>query len=140
MSRARPRSAAGSPARSARGDRARREGRGAEVVAALWLMAQGWRVLGFRIPSALGEIDLLVRRGRVLAVIEVKRRRSLEEALSAVTSQQRARLRAAARAIISRRTDLADLAVRLDLVALGPGSWPRHIADAWPEDGGGGWA
>ena len=82
--------------RSARGAKARRDGRGAEVLAALWLMARGWRVLGFRIPAAQGEIDLLARRGQVLAVIEVKRRRTLDEALGAVTERQRARLRAAA--------------------------------------------
>jgi putative endonuclease len=112
------------------------------VVAALWLIARGWRVIGFRVPSAQGEIDLLARRGRVLAVIEVKRRRSLDEALAAVAPQQRARLRAAASGLIARRADLAGLAVRLDLIALGPGGWPRHIADAWPDDGGanGGWA
>lgn len=120
--------------RSARGAKARRDGRGAEVLAALWLMATGWRVLGFRLATDQGEIDLLARRGRVLAVVEVKRRRTLAEALDAVGPRQRERLRAAAAALAGRRTDLAGLAVRLDLFALGPRSLPRHLPDAWPQD------
>jgi putative endonuclease len=42
------------------------------VVAALWLMAKGYRILGFRLATPLGEIDLLAQRGKVLAVVEVK--------------------------------------------------------------------
>ena len=125
--------------RSARGLKARRDGRWAEATAALWLMAKGWRVIGFRLKTAEAEIDLLARRGRVLAVVEVKRRRSLDEALAAVAPQQRSRLRAAGAALAARRPDLGDLAVRLDLVALGPlavglGGLPRHLPDAWPQD------
>lgn len=131
MTAARP----GLSARQARGARARREGRTAEVIAVLWLMARGWRIVGFRVPSPLGEIDLLARRGGVLAVIEVKRRRTLDEALEAVSAHQRQRLRAAARGLAARRADLSDLSVRLDLMALGPRGLPRHIADAWPDDG-----
>jgi putative endonuclease len=100
-------------------------------------MAKGWRGLGLRIPAAHGEIDLLARRGQVLAVIEVKRRRSLDEALGAVTQRQRARLPAAAEALAARRPDLAGLAIRLDLFAFGPRGLPRHGPDAWPQDGGG---
>lgn len=123
--------------RRARGAKARRDGRAAEVLAALWLMARGWRILGFRVPAAQGEIDLLARRGGVLAVVEVKRRRTLDEALAAVTPGQRARLRAAASTLAGRRPDLGELAVRLDLMAIGRWGLPRHLADAWPQDGGG---
>ncbi len=97
-------------------------------------MAKGWRVLGMRVKTPQGEIDLLVRRGCVVAVVEVKRRRTLEEALGAVGAAQRTRLRRAGETLVARRADLAGLAVRLDLVALGPQAWPRHIPDAWPQD------
>ncbi len=123
--------------RRARGARARREGRGAETLAALWLMLHGWRVLGFRLDTPQGEIDLLARRGGVLAVMEVKRRRTVDEALAAVAPTQRARLRAAGENLAAKRADLAGLAVRLDLVAIGPRGLPRHLPDAWPQDAGG---
>lgn len=117
--------------RARRGAAARRSGRGAEVWAALWLMAKGYRILGFRLRTPHGEIDLLALRGPVLAVVEVKRRRSLEEALGAVSLDQRRRLIRAATALASRRKALQGCTVRLDLFALAPGARPCHIADAW---------
>lgn len=117
--------------RSARGARARLSGHRGEILAALWLMAKGYRVLGFRLASPQGEIDLLAVRGKVLAVVEVKRRTSLELALEAVHHGQRERLRRAAAAIAAGRPALRGATIRLDLVALAPGRLPRHIADAW---------
>ena len=126
MSRAGP-----SPVRRARGAAARASGRWAEVVAALWLTAKGWRVLGFRLKTPQGEIDLLARKGRVLAVVEVKTRTDLAAALEAVSPAQQERLRRAGESLAARRRDLATLSVRLDIVALAPGRFPRHIPDAW---------
>ncbi|WP_300577870.1 YraN family protein [Phenylobacterium sp.] len=118
-------------ARQVRGALARRSGRRAEAWAALWLMAKGYRILGFRLRTRLGEIDLLAQKGRVLAVVEVKSRATLEAALAAVTPEQRDRLRRAGQAAAGARPRLKDLAVRLDLIALAPGRLPRHRPDAW---------
>ena len=41
-------------ARADRGARARRSGRRAEVFCALWLMAKGYRILGFRLKTPQG--------------------------------------------------------------------------------------
>ena len=120
-----------SDVRRARGAAARVSGRRGEIVAALWLMAKGYRILGFRLGARQGEIDLLALRRGVLAVVEVKRRRTLEAALEAVRPSQRERLRRAAAQIASRRPALRNVAIRLDLFALAPGRWPRHIPDAW---------
>lgn len=117
--------------RQARGAAARLSGRRAEVWAALWLMLKGYRILGFRLRTPQGEIDLLAQRGEVLAVVEVKRRTSLEAALETVTQTQRERLRRAARAIAARRPSLQNLSIRLDLIALAPGRLPVHSPDAW---------
>jgi putative endonuclease len=123
-----------SQARSARGTAARLSGRRGEWLAALWLMAKGYRILGFRLRTPHGEIDLVARRGRVLAAVEVKSRTSLEAALEAVTFTQRERLRRALRALAARRRGLEGAQLRLDLLALAPGRFPRHIHDAWSED------
>ena len=120
------------PEKRARGAAARLSGRRAEVVAALWLMAKGYRILGFRLATPLGEIDLLAQRGSVLAVVEVKLRTSLEAALEAVTHEQQARLRRAGAHIAQSRAGLRGPTVRLDLLALAPGRRPRHLPDAWP--------
>jgi putative endonuclease len=117
--------------RSARGAASRLAGRRAEVVAALLLMAKGYRILGFRLKTRQAEIDLLALRGRTLAVVEVKWRTSLLVALETVTFDQRDRLRRAGAAVAASRPSLASAAVRLDLIALAPGRLPRHIPDAW---------
>jgi putative endonuclease len=121
--------------RRARGAQARRSGGRAEWIAALLLMAKGYRILGMRLRTRQGEVDLAARRGRVLAIVEVKQRRTLEEALIAVSPAQRERLRRAGLVLAAREGAKAQPEVRLDLVALAPGRWPRHIADAWPDAG-----
>ncbi|MDQ0466808.1 putative endonuclease [Caulobacter ginsengisoli] len=120
-----------SEVRRLRGLKARGEGRWAEVQAALLLMAKGYRILGFRLAARQGEIDILALRGKVLAAVEVKRRTSLEAALEAVYPAQRERIRRAAERVAATRSSLAGVMVRLDLIALAPGRWPRHIPDAW---------
>ena len=120
-----------SPIRSARGAAARLAGHRQEIVAAIWLMLKGYRILGFRLRTPQGEIDLLAQKGGILAVVEVKSRATLEEALECVTYAQRDRLRRAARAVASRRASLRGLSVRLDLIAIAAGRRPRHIANAW---------
>jgi putative endonuclease len=117
--------------RQARGRAGREAGRRAEVLAAIWLMAKGYRILGFRLKTRQAEIDLLALRGKVLAVVEVKRRTSLLTAMETVTFDQRERLRRAGLALAAGRPALSGAAVRLDLIALAPGKLPRHIPDAW---------
>jgi putative endonuclease len=121
-------------ARRLRGAAARTSGRVAEWRAALLLMLKGYRILGFRLRTPQGEIDLLALRGKTLAVVEVKRRKDIAAALDCVSYEQRERLRRAGRAIAQRRKGLKDSLVRLDLIAMAPGRWPRHIADAWKTD------
>jgi putative endonuclease len=104
------------------------------VFCALWLFAKGYRLLGFRLRTPLGEIDLLAQKGSVIALVEIKRRRTIEDALLAVTPIQRDRLLRAARSVVARRPAMAEMAIRLDLIALAPGRLPRHIRDAWRAD------
>lgn len=115
--------------RQQKGGRAWREGHGAEWVAALWLMLKGYQILAFRLPNKAGEIDILARRGRILALVEVKRRATLEAALAAVTPAQLQRLVAAGQTVKRGRPSLAHLTLRLDMVALAPGRFPRHVPD-----------
>jgi putative endonuclease len=90
------------------------------------LMARGYQVLGFRLKAAGVEIDILARKGRTLAVVEVKRRSTLEAALTALTPAQYDRLLAAGRAVLRQRPSLAGHVLRIDTVALAPGRFPRH--------------
>lgn len=102
-------------------------------VVRLWLT--GWRVLARRqtLPrgSGAGEIDIVARRGRTVAFIEVKARVSEALALESVGPQQRERLQRGAAAFLAHRTDLSACDIRFDVMTLTGGWWPRRVADAW---------
>ncbi len=124
----------GAPNRAAR-RRAWRRGGWAEDVAALWLRLKGYRVLARRLRSgrggSAGEVDIVARRGGVVAFVEVKLRRSHEAAAGAIGARQRRRIGQAARTFLSGRPDLAACAVRFDAVLLSPWRLPCHLCDAW---------
>jgi putative endonuclease len=98
------------------------------------LRLRGWRILarGWRCPS--GEIDILARRGRVLAIIEVKSRNEIDSAAAALLPRQRRRIARAAEAFLLSRPDLARLEPRFDLMLVAPLRVPRHWPGAWQAD------
>ncbi len=53
---------------------AERRGRGAETLACWYLRLHGWRILARRARVPGGEVDIVARRGRTLAFVEVKAR------------------------------------------------------------------
>jgi len=112
--------------RVGRGSRSHRSGHAAEWFAAALLMTRGYQVIGFRLKVAGVEVDILARKGRTLAVVEVKRRHTMEAALAALTPAQYDRLLAAGRAVLRQRPSLAGHVLRIDTVALAPGRFPRH--------------
>ncbi|MFN6982606.1 MAG: YraN family protein [Brevundimonas sp.] len=122
--------------RQAKGGAAFKAGHAAEWIAALWLMLKGYQVLGFRLKTRSGEIDLLARRGRILAVVEVKRRTHLEAAVLALKPAQYDRLVAAGEAVRRNRPALQPLDLRIDMVALAPGRFPRHLRGVQRHAGG----
>ena len=113
---------------------AERRGRVAELMCRWHLRLRGWRIIarGWRCPS--GEIDILARRGRVLAVIEVKSRPDLATAALSVVPRQRRRIARAASAFLMTRPDLAALTLRFDVMLVAPLRPPRHMTGMWRSD------
>lgn len=112
-----------------------RRGRRAEFLVALWLQLQGWKILDRRARTAMGEIDLVARRGRTLAFIEVKAHRTRDASLYALTPRQQARLLRAGSLWRARHRRYAHCQPRFDLVLAVPGRWPRHIKGAFQAEG-----
>lgn len=100
-------------------------------------MLKGYRILGFRLKTHAGEIDLLARRGNILAVVEVKRRATIEAALLALDPRQFERLLSAGAAVTRHRPALQRLELRIDMVALAPRRFPRHVRAVERERSGG---
>jgi putative endonuclease len=113
---------------------AQRRGQVAEWLCLWYLRLRGWRIIArdWRCPS--GEIDIVARRGRVLAVIEVKSRSKTGAAAEALLPRQRRRIARAAEAFLLSRPDLAGLDLRFDLMLVARSRLPRHWHGAWRTD------
>lgn len=109
---------------------AERRGRRAEAFAAWYLRLKGWRILGTRVRTPVGEVDLVARRGKVLAFIEVKARATMQAAEISLDRQRLRRVADAANLLLPRFLKDADT-VRIDALYVVPGRWPRHLPDVW---------
>lgn len=115
-----------------RGYTAWKSGLRAELFCRWFLRLKGYRILGRRviIPGA-GELDIIARRGYVLAFIEVKSRVDMSTAVDAVSTCQRRRIARAAEAFVIRNRDCNGCDWRFDVMLVTKNSWPHHIVDAW---------
>lgn len=103
----------------------------AEFCAAWGLRLRGYRIVAARYRTPVGEIDLIARKGKVLAFIEVKARADLSSALQAVTPRMQSRIVRAANYYVSQHKNLTDLEMRFDLIAIAPPFGWRHLDNAW---------
>jgi putative endonuclease len=106
-----------------------RRGRVSEALAAAMLIAKGYRILGRRVRTRAGEIDIVAVRGKRLAFVEVKRRLTREDAEAAVSARQAARIRRASDLWLAPRPRYHGRVFAFDVILLVPGRLPRHILD-----------
>ena len=107
--------------------KAQRRGHMGETLAAWALRFKGFRIVARRYKCKAGEIDLIARRGDLVAIVEVKARAGLGDAMDAVTPTAQRRIAAAADHWLARQRDHGRLSLRFDLVAVLPGRWPIHV-------------
>ncbi len=99
------------------------------------MLLRGFRIVTRRYRTAVGEIDLICRRGRLVVFVEVKRRADHAAAGAAVTRQQRARIvRGAEQWLQAHAPAEDDTLVRFDAILVTPWALPRHVVDAWRPD------
>lgn len=113
--------------------RAESWGRRAESYAALWLWLKGYRILARRVRTPAGEIDLIARRGRQVAFVEVKARGNLRAAAEALSGRGAHRIARAAKFLLARYVK-ADDSARFDAVLVRPWRLPVHLKGAWLAD------
>ncbi|EQB10625.1 YraN family protein [Sphingobium lactosutens] len=105
-------------------------GRQGERIAAWWLRLKGWQIVGRRMRTRAGEVDIVARRGAMIAFVEVKARANAAELDLAIDERRLARVAAAAEILWH---DLAKPGddMRIDVILLAPGRPPRHLANVW---------
>lgn len=108
-----------------------RWGMHAELVAALYLSLKFYTVLARRYAAAGGEIDLVLRRGRMIVFVEVKARADLAAAADAIGVDKRRRIMRAIERWRVRNPWSASFSLRCDAVLVSPWRWPLHVEDAF---------
>lgn len=109
---------------------AERQGRTGERVAAWWLRLHGWRITGERVRTRRGEVDIVARRGRTVAFVEVKTRRDAAALDVAIDEYRLRRVIDAARALLPRYGKGAR-EIRIDVILVQPWRLPVHLQNVW---------
>lgn len=108
-----------------------RRGHFAEYRAALALFVKGYRILALRHKTKLGEIDIIARKGDLVAVVEVKARPTITQAVDAVSHSAQRRISNASDLWLATQPDASRLSIRYDIVAVCPWRWPTHLENAF---------
>jgi putative endonuclease len=109
---------------------AEQRGRQAERLCGWWLRLKGWRILARRARTPAGEVDLIARRGSMVAFIEVKARATSVALDDAIDERRLSRVAAAAESLAHLYLQPGD-DMRIDVMLLAPGRPPRHLENVW---------
>lgn len=105
-------------------------GRLGEWAAGLWLMLHGWQIVAKRVRTPVGEVDLIARRGRMVAFVEVKMRTTSAGLDLAIDHHRLKRVAAAANYLASRYAPGGE-DIRIDVLLIAPWRRPRHLVNVW---------
>ncbi len=105
-------------------------GRRAETIAAWWLRLHGWYIVAQRAKTPRGEVDLIARRGKTLAFVEVKARAKDVDLETAIDDYRLRRVVAAAEMLVGRYGKDAQ-SIRVDVILVAPWRLPRHLVNVW---------
>ena len=109
---------------------AEKRGRRGEAIAAWFLRLHGWRIVGKRIKTPRGEIDLIAKRGRTVAFVEVKARTKLTDLDLALNPHSLRRVAAAAEILLPKYGKHAEN-MQIDVILVAPWRWPHHLRNVW---------
>lgn len=109
---------------------AERRGRAAETIACWYLRLLGWQILARRARVPGGEVDIVARRGRTLAFVEVKARANDNAAAFSLDEWRLRRVTVAAERLAPRYLRDGD-DIRIDAIFMVPRRWPRHLTNVW---------
>ena len=103
----------------------------AECCARQLLESKSYRILAQRYKTKGGEIDLVAMRGDHLAFVEVKQRKSQDEAAWSIAPRQQARIAMAAEIFLGEHAAFAQCSASFDVVLVSPTQGCAHIEQAF---------
>lgn len=109
---------------------AEKRGRQGERLAGWWLRLKGWSIVARRVRTPAGEVDMIARRGSMVAFVEVKARKTGQALDESIDERRLARVAAAAESLAFQYLKPGD-DMRIDVILLAPGRPPRHLENVW---------
>jgi putative endonuclease len=109
---------------------AERRGRRGEAIAAWFLRLQGWRIVAERVKTRRGEVDLIARRGKTVAFVEVKARTRAVDLATAIDAYRLRRVAAAAEILLPKYGRGTEN-MQIDVILVAPWRWPHHLPNVW---------
>ena len=107
----------------------------AETIALLFLRLKGYRFVAKNFITGkgtnAGEVDLIMRHHKTLVFIEVKKRKTTQKALYAISSKQQMRLTKGAISFVKSHPEYQNYQLRFDAVIFSANRFPKHIQNAW---------
>ncbi len=120
--------------RVARGARAQAGGLWAEAKCCAALVCDGWTILGQRLRTPAGEVDIAAEKEGLLAIVEVKFSSRLAVAAASLSARQIRRLMNAAEILIGENPGWGKEGIRFDLMVVDPAGAVRRVVDAFRQE------
>jgi putative endonuclease len=117
--------------RAGRGRRSQSAGLQAEALCCTALRQDGWAILGQRLRTVSGEVDIAASRDGILAIVEVKSSASLAVAAASLSARQIRRLIGAAEILVGENPEWGPQGIRFDLMVVNSAGTVRRVADAF---------
>ena len=105
-------------------------GRRGENIAAWFLRLKGWRVVATRVKTPRGEVDLIARRGKTIAFVELKARANVRDLATAIDAYRLRRVAAAAEILLPKYGKECEN-MQIDVIMVAPWRWPNHLPNVW---------
>ncbi|MBL0925600.1 MAG: YraN family protein [Sphingomonadaceae bacterium] len=109
---------------------AEKRGRRGEAIAAWFLRLRGWHIVGERVKTPRGEVDLIARRGKTVAFVEVKARTKQLDLATAIDAHRLRRVAAAAEILLPKYGKGTEN-MQIDVILVAPWRWPHHLRNVW---------
>ena len=119
------------PKKSSTRQKAFKRGVLAEKAAGLILRIKGYKIISTRFKTPVGEVDIIAHKGNTLVFVEVKARRTEEDAAQSITPRQQKRITRAASSFLASHSEYEGHDCRFDAILITGLKPPKHIENAW---------
>lgn len=116
--------------RSLKREAAEKRGRQAEKTAARFLRLKGWRILDERVKTPRGEVDLIAKRGGLVAFVEVKARTKAADLETSIDQRRLQRVADAAEILYAEYCTKGE-DMQIDVILVAPRRMPVHLKNVW---------